>query len=203
MAAWPRTVDCAKATPMSLPEALKSWGESGRGQFRALYATGWVWTEEYPPFDMGSISGRAMWATIQWYLYSKTVFDIDPPANRTRLGAGGGTPLVNGASQSGYTIAFDGFPNSTTVMRAGDVFRIGGTNILRMAQADVVSNGSGQASVTFIPPIPVGASPADNAAMTYVAPVTLKAVVDVIEVGEIQSTEYIQGVRVTFREQPS
>lgn len=203
MAAWPRTIDCAKATPLMLPEALKSWGESGKGQFRTPYRMGWVWTEEYPIFDATSVNGRAFLALIQWYNHTKTVFDIDPPLYRALLGAGGGTPLVNGGSQSGYTVVTDGWPNSTLVLKAGDVYRIGGSNVLRMCQADVTSNGSGQASITGIPAIPVGASPADNAAITITAPLTLKAVIDAIEGGEAESDKYVRSLRITFREQPS
>lgn len=82
-------------------------------------------------------------------------------------GVGGGTPLVNGAGQTGATINVDGLPVSTTgVYLAGDFLGIGGE--LKMVAADVNSNGSGQAAVTFEPPL--RAAPADNSAIVTYQP---------------------------------
>jgi len=84
----------------------------------------------------------------------------------TPRGAGGGTPLVAGASQSGASLTTDGWPNSTLVLKRGDFFEVNGE--LKMVVADVTSNGTGQATVTFEPPL--RASPADNAPLTTASP---------------------------------
>jgi hypothetical protein len=108
-------------------------------------------------------------------------------ASRT-VGAQGGTPLVNGASQTGATLACDGWSNSITgVLKAGDIFTMAGVYAVnpvtkqstgRLQQfvvtADANSNGSGQIAALAISPSivtsgttqTVTASPADNAAMT-------------------------------------
>ena len=112
------------------------------------------------------------------------------------VGTKSGTPLVNGASQSvtyaaslttdTQSLITDGWGNSETVLKEGDVFTLAGVfavnpvtkatlGFLRQfrATADVTSNGSGQATFTISPAIitsgpyqNVSAAPADNAAIT-------------------------------------
>lgn len=107
-------------------------------------------------------------------------------ASRT-VGTQGGTPLVNGASQTGSSLVTDGWSNSiTNVVRAGDIFTIAGVyavnavtkqTLNRLQQfvvtASANSNGSGQATLSISPPIVtsgttqnVSAGPADDAAIT-------------------------------------
>ena len=83
-------------------------------------------------------------------------------AHPSPRGAGGGTPVVNGAGQSGTTLATTGWPNSLTVLKAGDFFEVNGE--LKMAVADATSNGAGAATITFEPPL--RASPSNLAAIT-------------------------------------
>lgn len=93
----------------------------------------------------------------------------DPDALQQGLrGSGGGTPLVNGASQTGNTMTIDGLPLSgTNVYRKGDYFQLGSGTAARlyMITQDINSNGSGQATLQFIPAL--RSSPADNAAITF------------------------------------
>jgi hypothetical protein len=107
-------------------------------------------------------------------------------ASRT-VGTQGGTPLVNGASQTGTSLITDGWSNSiTNVLQAGDIFTVAGVYAVnpitkqstgRLQQfvvtSAVNSNGSGQATVSISPAITtsgttqtVSGSPADNAAIT-------------------------------------
>ena len=65
-----------------------------------------------------------------------------------------GTPLVNGASQSGGTVAVDGLPASeTNYLRAGDYIQLGSgaTSQLYKVLEDVTSNASGQANISIWP----------------------------------------------------
>jgi len=101
-------------------------------------------------------------ATLQAYLLS-----IDGQVNRmkladhsyTRRGAGGGAPLVNGASQTGGTLIIDGATADVGdwLMR-GDYFRVG--NELKMLTADSSSDGSGDVTLNFKPNL--RSSPANN-----------------------------------------
>lgn len=76
----------------------------------------------------------------------------------------GSTPLTNGASSAGdKTIVTDGWANSTLVLKAGDVFTVGSVNEVNprnkqnlgflkqfVAQSDVTSDGSGNATITVM-----------------------------------------------------
>lgn len=112
------------------------------------------------------------------------------------VGAHGGTPLVNGASQnttyasSGaaneQSLVTDGWSLSTAVLKAGDVFTLANVYAVNpvskearsylqqfVVKSDATSDGSGNATLTISPAIitsgpyqTVDAAPADNAAIT-------------------------------------
>jgi hypothetical protein len=84
-------------------------------------------------------------------------FNAYDPDCKTPRGAGGGTPLVNGGSQTGISLATKGWPANTIVLKAGDMFSFGE---LKRATADVLSDGSGNATISFKPAIRT--SPADS-----------------------------------------
>lgn len=86
--------------------------------------------------------------------------------SHTQRGALGGTPLVNGASQTGSSLITDGWPIGTTVLKTGDRFAVNGE--LKIVLADVTSDGSGNATVTFEPAL--RASPANNDPITTSSP---------------------------------
>lgn len=126
--------------------------------------------------------------TRKGYLGTIANFNIhmDQNIKTHTVGAHGGTPLVNGASQSGTSLVTDGWTASATVLKAGDVFTIAGvyavnpmsgesTGVLRqfVATSDVTSDASGNATISIYPGITssgayqtVSAAPADNAAIT-------------------------------------
>jgi hypothetical protein len=75
-----------------------------------------------------------------------------------------GTPVVNGAGQTGDALTIDGCPNSVTgYLKAGDYIQLGGgsTSTLHKVLADVNTNASGQANLDLWPSI--RNAPADNA----------------------------------------
>ena len=100
--------------------------------------------------------------------------DFQIPVDPTAQSASAATPLVNGASQTGRTLATDGWPVSTTVLVAGQFVTIG--NQLLQLTENITSNASGVATLTFEPPIRV--SPADNAAIEYKNPYCLMYLVE-------------------------
>jgi hypothetical protein len=112
---------------------------------------------------------------------------LDQNTRTHQVGPLGGTPLVNGASQTGSSLVTDGWTASAANrLKKGDVFTIAGVFAVNpvsgdtlsdlqqfVVTADVSSNGSGDATIPFSPPIittgaykTVSASPADNAAIT-------------------------------------
>ena len=94
-------------------------------------------------------------------------FTYSPPTISSPLGVASGVISVNGAILAGVTsVAIDGMANSTSgVFKAGDYFRFTGQTKVYMVMADVSSNGSGQGTLTFEPPL--RANVADNAVLIY------------------------------------
>lgn len=88
------------------------------------------------------------------------------PDQTTPGGTGNGTPLVNGASQTGLTLVTDGWAFSETVLVRGDWFQLGsgGSARLHMVTADATSDGSGNATLDIWPRL--RSSPANNDPLT-------------------------------------
>lgn len=90
----------------------------------------------------------------------------DKSATSTR-GVGTGTPLVNGASQTGSELVTDGWTTSTTgILKAGDWIQLGSGSTTRLYKVldDVNSDGSGNATINIFPDL--RSSPEDDAAIT-------------------------------------
>lgn len=133
------------------PAALGADG-SGPGAQPKLY---------FPDGDPGDNKGTGGDATI-----TGTLTPVDGPTPIEDAAA-----LVNGADQTGATLAIDGLQASKAdVFKAGDYFQIGtgSSSRLHMVTADADSNGSGEATLDIWPPL--RASPADNAALTITSP---------------------------------
>ena len=82
-------------------------------------------------------------------------------------GVGTGTPLVNGASQTGDELITDGWTTSTTgILKAGDWIQLGSGSTTRLHKVldDVSSDGSGNATINIFPSL--RSSPADDAVIT-------------------------------------
>lgn len=100
--------------------------------------------------------------------------DFQVPVNEIAQSGLSVTARINGAGQTGRSLNTDGWPNSTAVLSAGQFVTIG--NQLLQLTADVTSNGSGEATLSFEPAIRV--SPADNAVIEYKNPYALMYFVD-------------------------
>lgn len=82
-------------------------------------------------------------------------------------GAFGGTPLVNGASQTGTSIDIDGASGTVTGwIKAGDVFSFNGE--MKICTADANSDAGGNVTISFSPRIRT--SPANNDPVETTAP---------------------------------
>lgn len=94
-------------------------------------------------------------------------FYLHDHAHATPAGTATGTPLVNGASQTGNTLVTDGWTAGVTgILLAGDL--IGYNAQLNMVAADVNSDGSGNASIPLV--MPLRTSPANNDPITVSSP---------------------------------
>lgn len=83
------------------------------------------------------------------------------------VGIGGGSPVVNGAGQTGTTLAVAGAPVSLSGwLKAGDFIGVNGC--VHMITADATTDAGGAASLTIEPPL--RSSPASGAAITLAKP---------------------------------
>lgn len=129
-------------------------------------------------------------------------WSMDPLVATRTVGAHGGAPLVNGASQTGSSLVTDGWTNSITgILKAGDIFTIAGVFSVnpitkqstgRLQQFVVTADANsgattGPATLSISPSIvtsgttqTVSASPADNAAITVLGAASATAASNVL-----------------------
>lgn len=90
-------------------------------------------------------------------------------------GTAAGTPLVKGANQTGTSLITDGWTaGQTGLLLPGDYFGV--NNELKIVTAVAASDGSGNATITFEPPL--RSSPADNAVITVTKPTCIMRLAD-------------------------
>ena len=140
---------------------ISSW--TGKRQVMASGRGWWECDFNLPPI-VGSTNVNPWRAFVA--LARGTANDFHVPVDPTAQSALSNTVSTNGANQTGRSIATDGWPNSTTVLLAGQFVTINGQ--LLQVTANVTSNGSGQATIAVEPPVrqPV----ADNSAVEYKNP---------------------------------
>ena len=136
---------------------------SGRRQVRQLGGQFWKMTATFPPMT------RAQFAPIYAFVVKQRgryeSFTIVPAVVSTGQGSPAGTPLVNGASQTGRSLVTDGWNASIAIFKAGDFLKIAGNDKVYMCTTDVSSDGSGNATISIEPALV--ASPADDGAITH------------------------------------
>ncbi len=108
------------------------------------------------------------WVAFLMKLYGqKGTFLLGDPLGGTARGSASsaaGTPVVNGASQTGDTLAIDGLPASATgYLKAGDYIQLGSAATAQLYKVlnDANSNGSGEATLDVWPNL--RSSPSDGA----------------------------------------
>ena len=102
-------------------------------------------------------------------------FYIWDVSHETPSGTAGGTPLVKGTGQTGMSVITDGWnANQSALLKIGDYIGIGGE--LKIITVDASSNGSGEATLVFEPPL--RSSPADNSAIVITKPPCIMRLVD-------------------------
>lgn len=136
-----------------------------------LVGARWHGQYELPPMRRDQ---AAVWISMLIALQGRAgrFFGFDPDA-KTPRGTWAGTPLVNGASQTGSSLILDGFTASATV-KTGDYFQVG--TELKMITADGTADGSGNLTISFAPSL--RASPADNDPITSSNPTCTMMLVD-------------------------
>ncbi len=201
--AFPRIVGPMQVSRPWLPGALRDVGHSGGIQIRATKQVGWTWEEKWPPLRVGDADDMALLAVID-YMWNRGVIDtlthpLIPGSGRPPNGAGGGTPLVDGASQTGGALVTDGWPNNiTNVVRAGDVIKLAGDNVVYQNRTDASSNGTGQATLNLVPNLRV--SPANDAVITRTGVTYRVIIMGRSRFEPSRAPDYFAGMTVIFTE---
>ena len=136
---------------------------SGRRQSRQIGGQYWRMRASFPPMTRADFAPIYAFVIKQRGRYES--FSIVPAVISTGQGSPAGTPLVDGASQTGRSLDTDGWNNSISIFKAGDYLKIAGNDKVYMVTADVSSDGSGDAEINIEPALV--ASPADDAAITH------------------------------------
>ena len=147
---------------------------SGAVQTTAMSGARWTATYSYPP--MTHAEAGEFLAFLISLQGSENRFNAWDPLHKLKgnRGTPTGTPLVDGASQTGVTLATDGWSASTNVLKKGDYFVV--NNELKMVTADETSDGSGDVTLNFEPAL--RASPSNNAALTISSCTAVMMLVD-------------------------
>ena len=136
---------------------------SGRRQSRQIGGQYWRLRASFPPMTRAQFAPVYAFVIAQRGRYES--FSVIPAVISTGQGSPAGTPLVNGADQTGRTLVTNGWSNSIAIFKAGDYLKIAGNDKVYMVTADVSSDGSGDATIAIEPALV--ASPADDAAITH------------------------------------
>ena len=146
---------------------------------QVLELTGARWSATYEVANK-TAADAGQW--ISWLTklrgQANTFYAYDPKRIAAQ-GVASGTPLVNGASQTGNSLVTDGWSTSVTgILKAGDMiaFDTSDGRELKMITADVNSDGSGNATLSIEPSIRT--SPANNATVIVASPTCVMALVD-------------------------
>jgi len=203
MADFPRTIKPAQVSPFRVSTGLVSPGVTGKDQLRAVVAMGREWDEIYSNLRVGTPDVDALMATLEDAYNQMTAFTIrhlmSPGSGRPRHGVGGGTPVVNGAGQTGSTLMTDGWtPSVANSVVKGDVFKIANVSPLFRVMETAASDASGNLALKLSPPIPAGMSPGDGAALDLET--TLNAYITSLVLPPAIPGRLVDGIRVTWKE---
>lgn len=137
--------------PESYSPTRVSVSHSLKRQVRSSNAQQWSFKLNWENLDRGEAGILAAFANSQRGQYG--AFEIGLPGAFKNSAANPiGTPRLAGAASAGVqTLNTDGWAVSKTVLKAGDFLRLSSGTKLYQVLADVVSDGSGAATVPIFP----------------------------------------------------
>lgn len=195
------------AWPSGLVPAEQDWGLVSNTAEMTSPLSGSIQTQEWPGARwMASMTFNGL--TGAPYREAAAFFTkLRGRANRVALrdygytgarGAATGTPVVNGAGQTGASLNVSGFtPGVTNILRAGDYFQVGVE--LKLVVADANSDGGGLATLVFEPPL--RAAPANGAGIVTAAPAAIMMLKqDGFEIRTIGSARDLHYITANFEE---
>lgn len=161
---------------------------TARAQIAALSNWGYEVQLQYAPLDQAGYSLVMGEAHAARFGESPVALYNPDWTNRVGLGAAG-TPVVNGAGQSGTVLSVRGFPANALVLNALDYLTIAypsrGANarVLHQTVAPAISNAGGVAQITLLQPLRY--APADGAVVNVVNPSGLFTITDYTQEADV------------------
>ena len=160
--AFPTTPVPARVELTSFAPTLVSVSHSLNRQVRSRGGQRWRLTMQYPPLTRDELAPLFAFAVAQRGQFE--TFTFVPPDLATPRGAATGVPVVDGAGQTGRTLAIRGATASVTGwLRAGDVIKLASGPKVYMVTADADTDASGKATLSIEPALM--SSPADGEAV--------------------------------------
>ena len=152
---------------LTQPSQTNVSGWSGSRQTMASNRGWWECEYSLPPIvgDLEFEQWAAFLALAQGSVNDFRVYASAKPQSHLS----GYTVRVNGAGQTGRSMTTDGWPPSSTPLRAGQLITVG-DQMLRLT-ANIVANGSGEATVAYEAPIRL--APADDDEIEWKKPYCL------------------------------
>lgn len=142
---------------------------------QVLELPGAKWEAQLVFTNLSVADGREIFGFLASLRGPVNTFNLHDHSLETPRGIATGTPLVNGADQTGNTLDTDGWTVSQTgIMKRGDYFQVG--TELKMMTADVNSDGAGLATLTFESPLRV--APGDGTSIITASPKALMRLKD-------------------------
>ncbi len=154
---YPSSPAPIEATVSSFAPTYASVTHGLQRQVRSRGAHAWRIDLRYGGMTRAGFS--PLWAFLVKQGGQLGTFDFALPGLTLR-GAGGGTPRVNGGTQTGTSLITDGWPNSTAVLLPGDFIQIENYTKVYQVTDTVTSDGSGNATIPIYPALRT--SPTDN-----------------------------------------
>lgn len=180
----------ASITLRSRTRNLVNTALSGKRYSRSFGMQLWEIDAVYPPMTREQFDPIYAFALSQDGGYGTFTFSAHDRA--TPRGSAGGSPLVNGGSQTGTSLVTDGWPHSTTGnLLPGDIITLGGSTKVYMVMSSVDSDSSGNATISLNTNLV--SSPANNAVITISGvsfTVGLSTEIEEMKVGEANIYQY-------------
>jgi len=160
---FPSSPAFASLSVTSVQPTFVSRSISGRRQSRQIGGQYFRMRATFPPMTRAEFAPIYAFVMKQRGRYES--FTLIPPVLNAGLGSPAGTPLVNGASQTGRSVVTDGWNASINVFKAGDYLKFANHDKVYTVTADATSDGSGNATISIEPALVT--SPATDSAITY------------------------------------
>ncbi len=150
---YPSTPNMEEMTIQSLTSSFVSTAQSKVRQVRSFGGQRWVLKGVYTALTRDEFAPIWAFCLRQRGQYGK--FIVVPPDNVAvpRGNVSGSTPMTCQAQTSGNVLQTDGWVANTTVLKAGDFFRLSGHAKVYAVIQDILSDNTGKAALSFEPPL--------------------------------------------------